>query len=63
MTVAPSPFDPLAEQTALLDGVHKFTEYQITVLCFTSPGDGPRSAPVPIKTAQDGNINFFFLLN
>lgn len=55
VTVPPSPFDPLAEQTALVDGVQKYTEYQITVLCFTSPGDGPRSGHVTVKTAEDGN--------
>ena len=57
VTVPPSPFDPLAEQTALVDGVQKYTEYQITVLCFTSPGDGPRSGHVTVKTAEDGNHN------
>lgn len=56
VTVPPSPFDPLAEQTALIDGVQKFTEYRITVLCFTSPGDGPRSADVHVKTAEDGTV-------
>ena len=60
VTVPPSPFDPLAEQTALVDGVQKYTEYHITVLCFTSPGDGPPSAPVVIRTAEDRK--FFFLL-
>ena len=54
VTIPPSPFDPLAEQTALVDGVQKFTVYQITVLCFTSPGDGPHSAAVTAKTAEDG---------
>lgn len=54
VTVPPSPFDPLAEQTSLIDGVLKFTEYRVTVLCFTSPGDGPRSADVHVKTAEDG---------
>ncbi|XP_032779959.2 protein sidekick isoform X2 [Daphnia magna] len=53
VTVPPSPFDPLAEQTALVGGVQKYTEYQITVLCFTSPGDGPRSGHVTVKTAED----------
>ena len=56
VTVPPSPFDPLAEQTALVDGVQKFTEYNITVLCFTSPGDGPRSGPVTVVTAEDGKL-------
>lgn len=58
VTVPPSPFDPLAEQTALVGGVQKYTEYQITVLCFTSPGDGPRSGHVTVKTAEDGITTF-----
>ena len=62
VTVPPSPFDPLAQQTALVAGVHKFTDYRVTVLCFTSPGDGPASAAVSVKTAEDGPScrTFFF---
>jgi len=54
VTVPPSPFDPLAVQTALVQGVSKYTDYHITVLCFTSPGDGPRSNQVAVKTSEDG---------
>lgn len=53
-TVPPSLFDPLAEQTAIIGGLDKFCEYNITVLCFTDPGDGLRSEPVPIRTNEDG---------
>lgn len=40
--VPPSLLDPLAEQTAMMAGLDKFTNYNITVLCFTDPGDGER---------------------
>ncbi|KFD51708.1 hypothetical protein M513_07404, partial [Trichuris suis] len=37
----------------VLNGLMKFVTYNITVLCFTAPGDGPRSQPVEITTKQD----------
>ncbi|XP_015515694.2 protein sidekick isoform X1 [Neodiprion lecontei] len=52
-TVPPSLFDPLAEQSATITGLKKYTLYNITVLCFTDPGDGERSAPVEIRTSED----------
>ncbi|XP_015923362.1 protein sidekick isoform X2 [Parasteatoda tepidariorum] len=51
--VAPSPLDPLAEQDAIVGSLEKFTTYHITVLCFTSPGDGPTSDAIVITTKQD----------
>ncbi|XP_055390625.1 protein sidekick isoform X4 [Condylostylus longicornis] len=53
ITVPPSLVDPLAEQTAILDGLDKFTSYNVTVLCFTDPGDGVRSDMIPVKTMED----------
>ncbi|XP_014483007.1 PREDICTED: protein sidekick isoform X1 [Dinoponera quadriceps] len=53
MTVPPSLFDPLAEQSAVVSGLRKYTSYNITVLCFTDPGDGERSLPVEIRTRED----------
>ncbi|CAL7947530.1 unnamed protein product [Xylocopa violacea] len=53
MTVPPSLFDPLAEQSAIMTGLKKYTLYNITVLCFTDPGDGERSTPVQIRTLED----------
>ncbi|XP_043274054.1 protein sidekick isoform X3 [Venturia canescens] len=53
MTVPPSLFDPLAEQSAVITGLKKFTFYNITVLCFTDPGDGERSSPIQIRTSED----------
>ncbi|KPU75014.1 uncharacterized protein Dana_GF21177, isoform E [Drosophila ananassae] len=53
MTVPPSLIDPLAEQTAVLSGLEKFAEYNVSVLCFTDPGDGVASIQVPVKTLDD----------
>lgn len=52
-TVPPSLLDPLAEQSTVLVGLRKYTEYNITVLCFTDPGDGLRSEPVSLRTPED----------
>lgn len=54
ITVPPSLFDPLAEQSTVMNGLEKFTEYNITVLCFTDPGDGVRSKAAPVRTSEDG---------
>jgi protein sidekick len=40
ITVPPSLLDSLAEQQAILAGLEKFKNYNITVLCFTDPGEG-----------------------
>ncbi|PSN39774.1 Protein sidekick [Blattella germanica] len=53
MTVPPSLLDPLAEQSTVMGDLEKFTDYNITVLCFTDPGDGMRSQPVEVKTNED----------
>lgn len=34
-------------------GLKKFTEYYTSVLCFTTPGDGPRSPPRALRTHED----------
>lgn len=34
-------------------GLKKFTEYSTSVLCFTTPGDGPRSPPRAARTHED----------
>ncbi|XP_050099535.1 protein sidekick isoform X2 [Anopheles aquasalis] len=53
LTVAPNLLDPLAEQSAVLGGLEKYTVYNVTVLCFTDPGDGERSAPSAVRTLED----------
>lgn len=53
LTVPPSLLDPLAEQSEVVGLLNKFTDYNITVLCFTDPGDGIRSEGVAVKTLED----------
>ncbi|CAH0692396.1 unnamed protein product [Chilo suppressalis] len=53
ISVPPNLLDPLTEQTAIIVGLEKFTEYNISVLCFTEPGDGPRSDFVLVRTKED----------
>ncbi|XP_011308943.1 protein sidekick isoform X2 [Fopius arisanus] len=53
LKVPPSLFDPLAEQSAVISGLRKYTIYNITVLCFTDPGDGERSTPIEVRTSED----------
>lgn len=37
-------------------GLKKFTEYYTSVLCFTTPGDGPRSSPRAARTHEDSEF-------
>ncbi|RXG58556.1 Protein sidekick [Armadillidium vulgare] len=53
--VAPSPY-PDANESTTVKNLDKFTEYYVTVLCFTHPGDGKRSEPILIKTLEDGTF-------
>lgn len=61
MSVPPNLLDPLTEQSAVIGGLEKFTEYNISVLCFTEPGDGPRSEFVLVRTKEDCEFNLFIL--
>lgn len=54
ITVEPNLFNPLAEQAAVISDLRKYTKYNVTVLCFTNPGDGERSDAVEIRTSEDG---------
>lgn len=40
-----------------VSGLKKFTEYFTSVLCFTTPGDGPRSSPQLVRTHEDGRCH------
>lgn len=41
-------------QTTTIDGLSPYTEYHISVKCFTNAGDGvPNEEPVSVKTKQD----------
>lgn len=52
LTVPPSPY-PDAHESAELTDLGKYTEYYVTVLCFTHPGDGNRSQPIKVQTLED----------
>lgn len=56
ITVHPNLLDPMAKQTAVVSGLEKYSEYNVTVLCFTNPGDGEISEFVPVKTSEDGKF-------
>ncbi|KAL3875338.1 hypothetical protein ACJMK2_033296 [Sinanodonta woodiana] len=51
--VSPNPTNPTGLQTTQLTNLKKFTQYSITVLCYTSQGEGPKSAPRVIRTDED----------
>ncbi|KAJ8687397.1 hypothetical protein QAD02_023191 [Eretmocerus hayati] len=65
VTVAPNLFDPQAEQSAVIPNLRKYTLYNVTVLCFTNPGDGERSMPVSVRTSEDvpGKVENLQFLN
>ncbi|CDR19152.1 unnamed protein product [Oncorhynchus mykiss] len=44
----------------VLEGLEKWTEYQVWVRAHTDVGPGPESAPVRIKTKEDGRFWFWF---
>ncbi|XP_068769931.1 protein sidekick-2 isoform X2 [Struthio camelus] len=49
-------------------GLKKFAEYLTSVLCFTTPGDGPRSPPQLVRTHEDvpgpvGHLGFSEILD
>lgn len=56
----PNLLDPLTEQTSVISGLEKFTEYNISVLCFTEPGDGPLSDFVLVRTNEDSKFSYQF---
>ncbi|XP_014666255.1 PREDICTED: protein sidekick-like [Priapulus caudatus] len=63
ISVAPSPY-PDAMHEEVVDALSKYTDYTITVLCYTAVGNGPASAPVAVHTMEDVPdqvANFTFL--
>ncbi len=60
ITVPSNMSNMLGLQTFNITNLKKFTDYKLTVLCFTSKGDGPASDPVLVKTQEDGKIVFLF---
>ncbi|VDM62678.1 unnamed protein product [Angiostrongylus costaricensis] len=46
--------DPTSQDLHVtIGGLEKYGHYNVTVLCYTSPGDGPRSHPILIVTDED----------
>ena len=41
-------------QTAHVASLKKYADYDLTVLCFTSKGDGPQTSAVTVRTLEDG---------
>ena len=46
----------LGEQKAVLTGLYKYTEYRLTVMCFTAAGIGPPTLPIRVRTLEDGML-------
>ncbi|XP_041641485.1 protein sidekick-1 [Cheilinus undulatus] len=53
IVVTITPEYPGSRHTGLVSGLKKFTWYYGSTLCFTTPGDGPRSPPALVQTHQD----------
>ena len=51
------PVNGSVRQTELTN-LKKFVNYDITVLASTVKGDGPPSAPIVVRTAQDSEYSF-----
>ncbi|CAI4226477.1 unnamed protein product [Auanema sp. JU1783] len=46
--------DPISRSMkAVIEELEKFGHYNLTVLCFTREGDGPKTNPVPVITKED----------
>uniref|UniRef100_A0A3Q3X8V9 Uncharacterized protein n=1 Tax=Mola mola TaxID=94237 RepID=A0A3Q3X8V9_MOLML len=65
VTVRPNFQDSV--HVGYVTGLKKFTEYYTSVLCFTTPGDGPRSHPKALRTLEDpgavGHLSFTEILD
>ncbi|XP_034050564.1 protein sidekick-2 [Thalassophryne amazonica] len=66
VTVRPNFQDSV--HVGYVSGLKKFTEYYTSVLCFTTPGDGPRSPPKALRTHEDtpgavGHLSFTEILD
>nr|XP_015215986.1 PREDICTED: protein sidekick-1 isoform X1 [Lepisosteus oculatus]XP_015215987.1 PREDICTED: protein sidekick-1 isoform X1 [Lepisosteus oculatus] len=57
-----------ARHVGYISGLRKFTRYLTSVLCFTTPGDGPSSSPQLVQTHEDkpgavGHLSFTEILD
>lgn len=53
----------LSKIEKIITGLEKYFTYNVTVLCYTAQGDGPKSLPIQFRTLQDGNFVTFRLLH
>uniref|UniRef100_A0A8C3GUX8 Sidekick cell adhesion molecule 1 n=1 Tax=Corvus moneduloides TaxID=1196302 RepID=A0A8C3GUX8_CORMO len=65
VTIAP---DFHGVHSGCITNLKKFTTYYTSVLCFTTPGDGPRSPPQLLRTLEDkpgavGHLSFTEILD
>lgn len=61
VTVPSNTSNMLGIQTTYLTGLLKYTNYSITILCFTSTGEGPKTSPIKVMTLQDGMLICFHI--
>ncbi|XP_030196012.1 protein sidekick-2 isoform X4 [Gadus morhua] len=66
VTVRPNFQDSI--HVGYVSGLKKFTDYYTSVLCFTTPGDGPHSKPQHLRTHEDtpgavGHLSFTEILD
>ncbi|XP_043945033.1 protein sidekick-1 [Protopterus annectens] len=66
--VAVAPYFHGSVHVGYIKGLRKFTTYQTSVLCFTTPGDGPRSPLQLVQTQEDrpgavGHLSFTEILD
>ncbi len=60
LTIPSDVSNLLGMQTYNLLNLKKYTDYLLTVLCFTSKGEGPSSDPEFVKTQEDGMFSCYF---
>lgn len=54
VTIAP---DFHGVHSGCITNLKKYTTYYTSVLCFTTPGDGPRSTPQLLRTLEDSEYS------
>ncbi|KAM6424584.1 protein sidekick-1 isoform 6-T6 [Liasis olivaceus] len=67
-TTVTIPPDFHGVHSGYITNLKKFTAYYTSILCFTTPGDGPRSPPQLLKTHEDkpgtvGHLSFTEILD
>ena len=54
VTIPSTPENLVQRQSIVLTDLFKYTEYSVSVLCFTSKGNGPASDDLVVRTLEDG---------